>query len=82
MPAAASGAVGSPMGNRGMYKPPQMIKRPQAPPGQGAQAVAALKDVTNQANNVSVGGGTYAAKDGGGGGGDVKRLKLEDGAGG
>lgn len=53
------GGTGSPVQNRGMYKPPQMLKRPPPPSLDNA---GALRDVTNQVANV-------------GEAGDVKRLK-------
>lgn len=65
---------GSPLGNRGQYRPPT-FKRP--PPGEGNNGVAggggarpALADVTNGTTAVA------AARAGGGVGGDPKRQKI------
>jgi hypothetical protein len=69
------GAGGSPMQNRGCYKPPQMIKRP-APVGdaqvQGGSGPglgrSALGDVTNRSGNLGLDGAS-----------DLKRQKVGEG---
>lgn len=57
----------SPLQNRGSYKPPTQMKRPQGDPSAaGGQQRSALGDVTNSSVNVSVGDGN----------GDVKRQRV------
>ena len=61
------GGPGSPLQNRGSYKPPTQMKRPQGDPsGIGGQQRSALGDVTSSSVNVPAGDR----------GGDVKRQRV------
>jgi DNA repair and recombination protein RAD52 len=67
----APGGPGSPLANRGQYRPPSMVnKRPLEGNGGGGQARPPLADVSN---NAPPGGGAVAM---GISGSDVKRLKM------
>lgn len=58
----APGGVGSPLGNRGAYKPPTTIKRPAPGVVEGANRTPLTEVSANNAANTAGDGGTDAKR--------------------